>query len=196
MTAIQEIRQFPTRVHLEPTQQSKETRANWLRWITDPEIRQWICGTLPTQPDEVYRWVYNATNDPRRHYFDIQTDGRAIGFVILRQDQIPALPDAPAGTTGEISIVIGDKQYQGRGIGTQAIDTLLTYAKNVAHLTSVRALIKPDNIKSIKLFANAGFALTGDVTIEGTPLLKFEKQLQASTQNIPSNTHIETSRPL
>ena len=170
MTAIQEIRRLPLHVHLEPTQQSKETRSNWLRWITDPDIRQWMCGTLPKQPEEVYRWVYNATNDPRRHYFDIQADGRAIGFVSLRQDQMPE-------TTGEIGIVIGDKQYQGRGIGTQAIDTLLMYAKNVAHLTSVRALIKPNNVKSITLFTHAGFTYIGDVSIEGSPLCKFEKQL-------------------
>ena len=170
MTAIQEIRQFPTRVHLEPTQQSKETRANWLRWITDPEIRQWMCGVLPQHPDEVYRWVYNATNDPKRHYFDIQADGKAVGFVSLRQDQQPE-------STAEIGIVIGDKQYQGRGIGTQAIDTLLTYAKNVVRLTSVRALIKPNNVKSITLFTHAGFAYVGDVSIEGSPLCKFEKQL-------------------
>lgn len=170
MTATQEIIWHPMEVRLTPTQQSKETRVNWLRWITDPEIRQWMSGVLPERADEVYRWVYNATNDPRRHYFDILSDGKAVGFMSLRQDQMPE-------TTGEIGIVIGDKPYQSRGIGTQAIHSLLTYAKETVHLTSVRALIKPENIKSIRLFAGAGFSLTGDVTIEGTQLLKFEKRL-------------------
>lgn len=170
MVATQEIIWHPTKVRLEPTTQSKETRANWLRWITDPEIRQWMSGPLPEHSDQVYRWVYNATNDPHRHYFDILSDHKTVGFISLRQDQAPSM-------TGEIGIVIGDKPYQSHGIGTQAIHSLLTYAKETMHLTSVRALIKPENMKSIKLFAGAGFSLTGDVTIEGTQLLKFEKRL-------------------
>lgn len=170
MTATQEVRETHAYVHLMPTQQTKETRANWLRWITDPQIRQWMCGVLPEHPEEVYRWVTNATTDPLRHYFDIVSDNKTVGFVSLRQDQLPT-------TTGEIGIVIGDKQYQSRGIGTQAISDILVYAKNIVQLHSVRALIKPDNEKSIKLFTGAGFSLTDYVTINDTRLLKFEKKL-------------------
>lgn len=170
MVATQEILPVQSHVRLERSKQTKETRANWLRWITDPDIRQWMSGPLPEHPGEVYRWVYVATTDPLRHYFDIQSNGKAVGFVSLRQDQQPD-------TTGEIGIVIGDKQYQSRGIGTQAIKELLTYAKETINLTSVRALIKPDNEKSIKLFTGAGFSLTDIATINGTRLLKFEKRL-------------------
>lgn len=170
MVAIQEVRKLQTTVDIAPTQQSKETRANWLRWITDPEIRQWMCGTLPTKPEEVYRWVDSATTDPHRHYFDIRLDNKPVGFINIRQDHAPS-------DTGEIGIVIGEKQYQSRGIGTQALDQLLHYARHTIHLTLVRALIKPDNEKSIKLFIRSGFIHTADVTIDGTPMLKFEKTL-------------------
>ena len=170
MVAIQEIRPIQSYVHLEPTKPTKETRTNWLRWITDPDIRKWMSGPLPEHPDQVYCWVEAATTDSRRHYFDIYSDNKTVGFVSLRQDQQPE-------TTGEIGIVIGDKQYQSRGIGTKAIAELLTYAKETVHLSSVRALIKPDNEKSIKLFTKSGFSLTDYVTIDNTRLLKFEKQL-------------------
>ncbi len=170
MIAAQEIRPIQSYVHLEPTRQTKETRVNWLRWITDPDIRKWMSGPLPEHPDQVYHWVEAATTDARRHYFDIFSDNKAVGFVSLRQDQQPE-------TTGEIGIVIGDKQYQGRGIGSRAIAELLRYAKETVHLSSVRALIKPDNEKSIKLFTGSGFSLTDSVTIDNTRLLKFEKQL-------------------
>lgn len=170
MVAIQEVRRLQTTVDIAPTQQSKETRANWLRWITDPEIRQWMCGTLPTKPEEVYRWVDSATTDPRRHYFDIRLDNKPVGFINIRQDHAPS-------NTGEIGIVIGEKQYQSRGIGTQALDKLLSYAKDTIHLSSVRALIKPTNEKSINLFTNAGFTYTGIVTIDSTVMMRFEKPL-------------------
>lgn len=170
MTAIQEVRRVQTVVDIVPTQQSKETRTNWLRWITDPDIRQWMCGPLPTNPEEVYHWVDSVTTDPRRHYFDIRQDNKPVGFISIREDHTP-------GNTGEIGIVIGEKQYQSRGIGTRALDQLLHYAQHTIHLTSVRALIKPDNEKSIKLFIRSGFIHTADVTIDGTPMLKFEKTL-------------------
>lgn len=170
MVATQEIIWHPIEIRLAPTQQSKETRANWLRWITDPEIRQWMSGVLPQRADEVYRWVHDATDDTRRHYFDILSDGKAVGFMNLRQDQMPE-------TTGEIGIVIGDKPYQSRGIGTQAIHSLLTYAKETVHLTSVRALIKPDNEKSIRLFTKMGFSLKEQVMVNDQPFLRFEKPL-------------------
>ncbi len=170
MVTIQEVQRLQTNIEIVPTQQSKETRINWLRWITDPDIRQWMCGNLPTKPEEVYHWVDSATTDPRRHYFDILLDNKPIGFINIREDHAPS-------NTGEIGIVIGEKMHQGRGIGHQALDKLVSYAKNTTHLTSLRALIKPNNEKSIKLFTQSGFTYTTSVMIEGTPMLKFEKQL-------------------
>lgn len=157
-------------VSLECTQQSKETRANWLRWMNDPDIRKRMYDDLPSKPEEIYRWVYNATHDPRRHYFDIMVDGKTVGLISLRQDQKPE-------DTGEIGIVIGEKGYQGKGVGKQAVSKLLEYAKKEARLTSVRAMIKPDNERSILLFIGQGFIETGRGTIQGTKMIRFEKQL-------------------
>jgi len=125
---------------------------------------------LPTAPEDINQWLYNATHDPRRHYFSIVADGKLIGFVNLRQDMVPS-------TTGEIGIVIGEKQHQSRGIGTLTVQAINTYAKEVAGLTSIRALIKPTNEKSIRLFTGQGYVPQENVTIDGVTMTKFEKQL-------------------
>lgn len=170
MTALVELRKPIQTVSLERTQATRETRTNWLRWINDPAIRQWMSDDLPQHPDEVYRWVELATSDPMRHYFDVCVDGKAVGFINVRQDEYPP-------TTGEIGIVIGETAYHGRGVGTKALHDLLTYARDEIGLEQVRAHIKPDNIKSLTLFMNAGFAYTHDVSVDGTRMMHFEKPL-------------------
>jgi RimJ/RimL family protein N-acetyltransferase len=170
MVATQEVRKRQTTIHLEPVQHSRETLAKWIEWINDPKIRQWMYSDLPQSPEDINQWLYNATHDPRRHYFSIIADGNLIGFVSLRQDQKPE-------STGEIGIVIGDKSYQSRGIGTATVTAVTQFAKDVVGLTSVRAMIKPENEKSIRLFHGAGFTQKGTATINDVHMLRFEKQL-------------------
>ncbi len=170
MTAVQEARKAQTSIHLEPVQHTQETLSQWVGWMNNPEVRKWMYDDLPSSPEDINRWLYSATSDPRRHYFAITTEGKQIGFVSLRQDHEPE-------NTGEIGIVIGATEYQGRGIGKQAVDAMMDYAKNSVHLTSVRAMIRPDNEKSIRLFTVAGFIRTGEATIQGTHMLRFDKRL-------------------
>lgn len=170
MTAKQEIRRPEISVHLEPVQHTRETLDAWVKWINNPDVRKWMWNDLPTSPEDINQWLYNATHDPRRHYFSIVADSKLIGFVNLRQDMAPD-------TTGEIGIVIGEKQFQSRGIGSLTVKAIDAYAKEAVGLTSVRALIKPTNEKSIKLFTGQGYIQHGNVTIDGVTMTKFDKQL-------------------
>jgi RimJ/RimL family protein N-acetyltransferase len=171
MVALQEIRKPVEQIYLEPIAHTQKTLDLWVKWMNDPDIRKWMYDDLPSSPEDINNWLYNATYDARRHYFAIQTStNKQIGFVSLRQDLQP-------NTTGEIGIIIGEKDYQSRGVGTQTIDAMLIYAKDNLHLSSIRALIKPDNEKSIRLFSKMGFAPVGEVTSSGTSMIRFEKTL-------------------
>jgi len=171
MSAIQEMAKKPSvTVQLEPVQHTRETLAKWTKWVNDPDIRQWMTGDLPKKPEDINSWLYFATHDPRRYYFSIIANGKQIGLVSLRQDQEPS-------NTAEIGIAIGEKDYQGRGIGSLTVQAVDAYAKEAIGLTSIRAMIKPTNEKSIRVFTKQGYVHTGDVTIDGEPSMKFEKQL-------------------
>lgn len=170
MVSSKEIRKPSISVHLEPVNHTRETLDSWVKWINDPDVRKWMWNDLPTSPEDINQWLYNASNDPNRHYFTIIAEGKQIGFVNLRQDQAPR-------SSGEIGIVIGEKEYQSRGIGTNTVKAIDEYAKNVIGLTSVRAMIKPTNEKSIRLFTSQGFVPKGNVTVEGVTMTKFEKTL-------------------
>lgn len=170
MVANQEIKKPTISIHLEPVQHTRETLDKWVTWINDPDVRKWMWNDLPTSPEDINEWLYNASNDPRRHYFSIVADGKQIGFVNLRQDHAPD-------TSGEIGIVIGEKNFQSRGIGSLTVKAIDAYAKDVVGLQSVRAMIKPTNEKSIRLFTGQGYIPQGNVTIDGITMTKFVKML-------------------
>ncbi len=157
-------------VTLVPVIQSIENRHNWLRWLNDPDINKWMYSDKPYTLQEVYRWIDRVVRDPKRHYFSIVSEGKPVGFVSLREDHKPS-------NTAEIGIVIGEKDKQSRGIGSETIKQVLEYAKNETSLTSIRANIKPTNEKSIRLFTSFGFTFTEDITVEGVQFKKFEKSL-------------------
>lgn len=159
------------KVSLEPVKQSIQTRTNWQQWLNDPEISQWMYSQKQYTPHEIYRWIDTVTRDERRHYFSIVTDAKPVGFISIRQDQQPS-------NTAEIGIVIGEKNMQSKGLGRQAVEQALDYATHVVKLDSVRANIKPNNTKSIKLFTGAGFVHTATLTIDGNEFMKFEKVLR------------------
>lgn len=178
ITASQyEFLEYRPTVTLEKARNDEATIIRWLEWMNDPEILQFMYDTKPYTKEEIARWVKKVTEDPQRHYFMIkangpleQADGTEVGFVSIRQDQEP-------GTSAEIGIVIGDKQYWDKGIGSQTVKQVLTYAKESVGLNNVRAMIRPHNARSIRLFTRNGFHQVAEVTINGAPMVRFEKNL-------------------
>lgn len=162
--------QLRSKVTLIPVIQSIENRHNWLTWLNDPDINKWMYSDKPYTLEEVYRWIDRVVSDPKRHYFSILSEGKPVGFVSLREDHKPS-------NTAEIGIVIGEKDQQSRGIGKETIKQVLEYAKNETSITTIRANIKPNNEKSIRLFTSFGFVFSQDITVEGVQFKKFEKSL-------------------
>lgn len=162
-------------VRLEPLKFSEETLDLWVKWMNDPDIRQYMYASLTKNRDAIKDWLIFACESKTRHYFSIMVDNPTarkadtnIGFISIRQDKKP-------NDTAEIGIVIGEKEYQGKGIGTKVLKDVLTKCENDYHLSSVRALIKPFNEKSIKLFTSQGFVEDARVTVFDEPFIRFIK---------------------
>jgi len=162
-------------VELVPAEYTETLLAYWSEWANTPDIRQWMTANLPQSREEVKQWLYNATHDENRYYFTILADGKTVGLISLRRDQKPA-------TGGEIGIAIGDPAYRSQGVGTKALERILHVASNIG-METVRAHIKPDNDKSLRLFSGQGFEHTGDVTLDGESFMKFEKILRQQKTN-------------
>lgn len=158
---------LPT-VRLEPLKYSEETLDLWVKWMNDPDIRQYMYASLTKDPEAIKDWLIFACESKTRHYFSIISEEKNIGFISVRQDEKP-------NDTAEIGIVIGEKEYQGKGIGSKVLKEVLTTCADDYHLSSVRALIKPFNEKSIKLFTKHGFIEDAHVTVFDEPFIRFIK---------------------
>ncbi|HEY5122999.1 MAG TPA: GNAT family protein, partial [Ignavibacteria bacterium] len=62
---------------------------------------------------------------------------------------------------GDISLLIGDKNYWGKGLATEAIKILVDFAFNVLNLHKVYAGYYESNAGSAKAFGKCGFEVEG-----------------------------------
>jgi RimJ/RimL family protein N-acetyltransferase len=63
----------------------------------------------------------------------------------------------------EISLLIGNKAYWGKGIATQAIQLISQFAFQTLNLNKLMAGAYKDNVGSIKAFQNCGYKIEGEV---------------------------------
>lgn len=60
-----------------------------------------------------------------------------------------------------LGIFIGDKEYWGKGYGTEAIELLLDFSFNILNMNSIMLLVKAFNKRAIRCYEKCGFKLIG-----------------------------------
>ncbi|XP_064478553.1 N-acetyltransferase 9-like protein [Ornithodoros turicata] len=89
----------------------------------------------------------------------------------------------------EIEVMIAEPAYRKKGLGKQAICTMMRYGAQTLHIKTFTAKIKLQNKDSIALFEKLGFILdsTSEIFQEATYILKvdehFEDRLKAQTNS-------------
>ena len=63
--------------------------------------------------------------------------------------------------SGEVGIVIGEKEYQNKGYGTEAMELILEYAFNTVNLNRIELIVYDFNVRAIKLYKKLGFIEEG-----------------------------------
>ncbi len=86
--------------------------------------------------------------------FAIEADGKCIGQCGLHGF------DAAAHIC-ELGITIGDKEYWGRGYGTDAVRLLLDYAFRLRHVHKVYLTVNGNNERAQRAYAKCGFVEEG-----------------------------------
>ncbi|RJQ40881.1 MAG: N-acetyltransferase [Dehalococcoidia bacterium] len=141
------------------------------RWQCDPETAC-LDATEPLRMPFVqylaeYRKMLSLAS-PERRFFAIETlSGQHIGncsyYGIDRQKG-----DA------ELGIMIGERQYRGKGYGSDAATTLLDYIFRQTDLKKIRLKTLWDNLRAQRCFAKCGFIASGEKMIEGHHFLLME----------------------
>ena len=97
-------------------------------------------------------WAANASVNSNAPCYVIQTlDGADIGTIGLQID----------GARAVLGIAIHDSRYWGRGLGTDAVRTLVDGAFLVRPLVRIELTVLPDNARAIRSYERAGFTREG-----------------------------------
>ena len=125
------------------------------RWLADLEVTKYLTMShlilsLTSEKDFLTKM---ATGNDNFTIVDAATDKPlgACGFVG---------PD-PIHRTAEIGIFLGEKEFWGRGYGTDALNLLLDFGFNVRNFHNILLRVKAFNVRAIKSYEKAGFRVIG-----------------------------------
>lgn len=142
------------KVTLRPLRKATDVEA-CLRWINDPDINRYLIMFLPVMQQAEEEWFDRLSKDEHNIALAIETlEGTLIGTMGLHQiswrDRIA--------TTGAL---IGEKEYWGKGYGTDAKMTLLNFAFNSANLRKICSSVIAFNTRSLQYNLNCGYQIEG-----------------------------------
>ena len=129
----------------------------YVHWMNDPEVIQYLESRFAEQSAAtITRYVETMIADPDNELFAIvdQASGTHIGNIRLGPLDRHRL-------TAVVGLMIGDKRYQGRGFGTEAIQLVTRYAFECLGLRKLSAGAYENNRGSIRAFEKAGWTQEG-----------------------------------
>ncbi len=128
------------------------------KFLNDPEVELAAGGDPPVpRPVERLERLYeqDLTREGRNpHMFAMEADGKFIGICGLQGPN-------QTNRTVELFIIIGDKEYWGRGYGREAIGLLLDYAFRLHNYRKVSLSAKADNERALRCYRACGFVEEG-----------------------------------
>ena len=127
-----------------------------LQWINDTEITQYLMAHLPITEAQEEKWFESlSTRSDTDVVFAITTlDGKLIGNMGIRAIN---WKDRTAST----GALIGDKDYWGKGYGTEAKMLILNYAFNTLNLRKITSSVLAFNKRSHAYLKKCGYAEEG-----------------------------------
>ncbi len=129
--------------------------AKCLVWINDPEVACYLKLDPPVSEQQEEAWFSRVAVSTTEMVFSIDTlEGEHIGTMGLNAIDYRNRV-ATSGT------LIGEKDYWGRGYGTDAKMVLLEYAFHTLGLHRVKSLIFADNERSIRMNLRCGYQREG-----------------------------------
>ena len=136
----------------------EDVNDNYYRWMNDLEVTQFLESRFyPSSVQSLQEYVKNKTNARDTVFLAIILKGanRHIGNIKLGPiNWIHRLAD--------VGILVGEKQYWGKGYGTEALSLLTRYAFKSINLHKLTAGCYAPNKASTAIFLKNGFQIEGE----------------------------------
>lgn len=133
----------------------EDCNENYLEWMNDSEINQYLES----------RFIIHTIDSLKSFVSSMNSSENNILFAIIDKESDKHIGNIKLGNIhpihryADIGLVIGDKNYWGQGIATNAINLVCKYAFDELNLRKVFAGVYENNIGSIKAFKKCGFKI-------------------------------------
>jgi len=126
-----------------------------IRWRKDPAVIQ-FWDVAPDDPKEYRKELFERESVPVWKFI-IEWQGRGVGEI----DYHHPYADTDYLWSAGIDIFIGEPDARNRGVGTEAVRTMLKYLFEVKHVHRVTIDPEVRNARGIRSYEKAGFRLDG-----------------------------------
>jgi|GEM_PF-318773 len=135
---------------------TREHLPHRIKWLNDAEVNRYLGHQVRNGTDEEFhnKWFDEYDKDESREIFLILDDDKAIG-------QIGLLDINLYDKNACLYILIGEKDYWHKGIGSEAMDFILDHGFNKLHLRKIWLEVHAKNENAIKLYEKFGFVQEG-----------------------------------
>mgnify|MGYP001583958661 FL=1 len=118
------------------------------KWWRDKTLLKLTSGILKLISDkEVDKYFQNIIKSKKDYHFMITLDKKVIGHISLTKRK---------NSWYEIQIVIGEKEYWGRGYGSQSINFIVKRARRLG-ISKIYLEVRLTNIRAIRAYEHCGF---------------------------------------
>ncbi|MGB0936179.1 MAG: GNAT family N-acetyltransferase [Colwellia sp.] len=137
----------------------QDVNDNYYNWLNDPEVNQFLETRFVVQSKEKIAEFVKCKEDSNSE----------ILLAICDKDNHLHIGNIKIGPINwyhrraDISLFIGDKNYWGKGVATQAIQLVSQFSFQVLNLNKLMAGAYKNNKGSIKAFQRCGYQIEGNV---------------------------------
>ena len=143
---------------IELARMQQEESACFYPWIGDPEVIQYSLSAFQNlkTPAQIDHWFAATLRDEKSINLGIylQETKELIGYAGLSNL-------SATNQSGEYFILIGAKDYWGKGVGTAVTKQVLTLGFAAHQLNRIMLTVSESNIGGVKAYTKAGFVVEG-----------------------------------
>ncbi|MFX0038400.1 MAG: GNAT family N-acetyltransferase [Promethearchaeota archaeon] len=145
------------RVKLGPIK--REYLESFLKWFNDPEIIQYLVPFRPMTRMAEEEWIENLKNREDNIHFSILIPQEDASDILIGNCGLHKIDWK--NRVAEAGIAIGEKEYQNKGYGTEAMELLVDYGFNTVNLNRIELFTYVFNERALKLYKKIGFIEEG-----------------------------------
>jgi len=130
----------------------------WQSWDVDPLIQAHMPEPInePQDIGEQHEYMKECEEEEDGYYWSIEAvTGPTVGTVALTDIN-------EHHKLAEIGILIGDKDYWGKGVATEVVTAVIDFAFNELGMVRISAETEAENIAVSKVLEKVGFSMDGE----------------------------------